>query len=470
MRVSLPQSIEPFARVFQDAGVSTYAVGGTVRNLLLGLPPSDLDLCSALLPGEVKALFAAHGARIVEKAPELGTVELHLEGFSAEHTTFRRESYAPGGAHRPSQACFTRALAEDARRRDFTVNALYAALGTGEVTDLTGGLADLSAGVLRVTSPDPAAIMQSDALRVLRLVRFACELGFTVDEASLAAAAAYAPGLADIAAERRRDELFRILVCDARYPGLARVELRGVYRGLTLLDTLGAWPYLIPALTEGRDTPQRVDVHRYRVMAHNFHVCAATPPALPLRLGGLLHDVGKPACLARDGNFLRHAELGEEIAREALTLLRCPKALTQRVCELVRFHMYDVQGTAKEATLRRRFAGWGRALTRALIVVREADIIGCGCFAESKLTRWRALYARMEEEGAPFCEGELRITGERIMTETGLPPSPAVGEIKRALLLHCAVRPKDNEETRLARLAEQLARRKTQRGRGPGQA
>jgi len=453
MKIDVPNSLSPLARAFSDTGVPAYAVGGLVRNALLGLPPSDIDVCSRMTPDELMRELPARGMRVVPKAAEMGTVELHFEGVRVEHTTFRREAYDAGGAHRPREVAFGTSLECDARRRDFSVNALYADLLSGEVIDPTGGTADLKSRVLRTTSDDPDEILRSDALRVLRLVRFACELGFAVDKETWRAAKRNAAQLTDIAPERRRDELIRILLCDARYRLLGRDELRSPLRALRLLDEMNVWDSLVPEFLEARGMVQRPDHHRYDVLEHSFRVCALMPPDETLRLAGLLHDVGKPACRRETGKMYAHDEYGEAIAERVLTGLRFPKRMVKDVCALVRDHMYDVQNQAKEDTLRLRFAAWGRERTMCQILLREADIRGCGYNTGYVALRWRALFACMLRDGTPFSERELAVTGDELKEVSGLPEGEALGALKRELYLHCVRHPQDNRRERLLHLA-----------------
>ena len=170
MKITIPENLLPLAEAFEKEHIEAYAVGGLVRNALLNLPPSDIDVCSRLTPQEIVEVMPRYGIRVIEKAAEMGTVELHFGGVIVEHTTFRREAYAQGGEHRPNMVAFGDNLTDDAWRRDFSVNALYANLHTGEVSDPTGGIPDLEQRVIRTTSADPDDIMRSDALRVLRLV------------------------------------------------------------------------------------------------------------------------------------------------------------------------------------------------------------------------------------------------------------------------------------------------------------
>ena len=454
MTITIPQTLQPLAEAFAKENTEVFAVGGLVRNALLSLPPSDLDVCSRLSPQEIVERMPKHGIRVIEKAAEMGTVELHFAGSIVEHTTFRREAYAEGGDHRPRMVAFGESLADDAWRRDFSVNALYANLLTGEVIDPTGGIPDLEQQIIRTTSADPDDIMRSDALRVLRLVRFACELGFAIDESTWQAAKRNAPKLADIAQERRRQEFVKILLTDARYPQLGRDELRSPMRGLRLLDELDVWDYLVPEFNLARGMGQRPDHHRYDVLEHSFRVCAAAPATEKLRLAGLLHDVGKPDCKRETGVQYAHDKFGERISKRVLSDLRFPTKTITEVSQLVEGHMYDIQHMAKTSTLRVKFAKWGRERTRDQILLREADVRGCGYDVDYVAEDWRALYETMLHDGTPFSERELAMSGQQLMEASGLPEGKALGALKKKLFLHCVKRPQDNNLTRLIQLAK----------------
>ena len=446
MRVEIPEKLKPVERIFTKAGAEAYAVGGLVRNALLGLPRTDVDICSRLWPEAVTALCEEAGLRTFDQGVRFGTVAILLpDGEKLEHTTFRADSYGEGGAHRPEWVQFGESLEADAFRRDFSINALYAALETGEVRDPTGGLRDLEAGRIRTTSADADDILGSDALRVLRLVRFAAEFGFAIEAATWASAERNAGKLADISPERIREELDKILLADLRYR-------RGdVLTALRRLDALRAFDVFWPELAEGRGHRQRPDVHRYDVLEHSLHVCAAMPPVRELRLAGLLHDVGKPAAKAKDGNYYAHDRYGETMAREMLRRLRYDNAATARVCRLVRRHMYDIQGTAAEGTLRAAFGQWERDGTEDMIAMREADVRGCGYNPDYAARRWRALYEEMLRDNTPFSIGELAVSGADVLA-VGVPAGPPVGEALRRLWRHCLRHPQENIRERLLKL------------------
>lgn len=432
-----PQELQMFAARLP---APLYAVGGCVRDALLGKPSHDIDLCSALRPEQMRRLANEAGYSAPTVNERLGTVLLCIGDRKYEHTTFRVESYPQGGAHAPESIAFTDSLEADAMRRDFSMNALYQNVLTGEILDPTGGIRDIERGVLRTTTADPAIILRDDGLRILRLVRFAVTTGFAVDPATWAAARENAALLGDIAWERRRQELDRMLVSD------------GVLRALHLIDALGVWPHLIPELAECAGVAQRPEYHRYDVLEHLFQSAAAMPPEVPLRLMGLLHDVGKPRCLAGTGDFHRHAVYGAEMTAVILRRLTYPNAVISRVTKAVREHMFDLDGRAKETTIRKKFVLLGKDGTEDLIALREGDVRGSGYETAYVASRWRAVYEAMRSDGCPWTAEELAVSGREILETTGLPPSPAVAELKKRLLLHCACRPADNRSDRLKRI------------------
>ena len=442
--LKLPTALTAFAESLEREGVKLYAVGGCVRDALQNRAVHDVDLASKARPEELIERANAHGieARIVQKT--LGTVLLTIDGTDYEHTTFRTESYGAGGAHKPDAVRFANMPEQDAFRRDFSVNALYECISDGTILDPTGGLKDLENRVLRTTTKDPAVILRDDGLRILRLIRFAASLGFSVDPETWNAAKANAALLADVAWERKRQELDRIL------PGPR------VFEALTMLKDVGALPYLLPELLACDGMQQKKAFHQYDVLTHLFHTCENTPEERGARLIGLLHDVGKPEALQRDGKLYAHDIYGTEIAARMLKRLRYPNALIDRVCGVIRLHMFDLTDEASDATIRKRFAGFGRERTEDLIMIREADVRGSGYKPTFVAARWREIYRKMQEEHAPFSERELLVSGEDIMRELGLKSGERIGKIKHALLLRCAVHPEENERGILLQRAHDM--------------
>jgi tRNA nucleotidyltransferase (CCA-adding enzyme) len=444
-----------------------------VRNPLLGLPVSDIDVCSSMRPEDVQRMCQSSGVKVIPKGIEYGTVQImicdpDLGVIGIEHTTFRGDTYREGGTHKPSRVEFANTPKEDAFRRDFTVNALYLDLSTGEITDPTGGLFDIQNKLIRATSKDPREIMRSDGLRILRMIRFAAELRFTVEETTLLAAKESIEGLRDISFERIRDELNKILLSDTRYYGDGTGDPGSVKKALTALDSAGAFDIILPELAKGRGVHQDPHFHAYDVFGHALCACSFAPPRLELRLAALLHDIGKPYAIeinrSRTGEacgrgkgpspMLGHDVLGEEIAREVLTRLRYPNKTIDEVSFLVLRHMYDLDGKAKESTLRARFALFGAGLSESLSYIREADVHGSGLWTGPvrSAVRWRNILSQMKEQNAPFSPDQLLCDGSDIMRWMGIGPSPRVGDIKEKLLEHCARFPKDNTPERLERI------------------
>ena len=168
---TIAPQLTALAEIFSENGVRLYAVGGMVRNCLLGYPVNDTDVCSALIIEDVEAMLTARGIECRKKGAAFGTLDIVMGGMSFEYAAFRTERYDGTGSHRPSEVSFAATLEEDAFRRDFTVNAVYLDPLTKEVTDPTGGVKDIERRILRATSPDPALIMREHACRRIRKPR-----------------------------------------------------------------------------------------------------------------------------------------------------------------------------------------------------------------------------------------------------------------------------------------------------------
>lgn len=241
--------LSAMARVFDSAGAELYIVGGAVRNPLMGLPLSDVDVCGPARPEAVCAFCEGTEIRAHLRAAHFGTVELHITDETgarhmAEYTTWREDSYRCG--HKPDSVKFTNDIAVDALRRDFSVNALYRRVHPGhleDVIDPTGGLEHLKQGVLHTVTPDPDRVLGDDGLRILRAARFQAELDLAPTPDLIQSLCKNAHLLQEIACERLRDELQKVLMADWRYPTLHR-RFPATYSGLSTIHQIGAWPYL----------------------------------------------------------------------------------------------------------------------------------------------------------------------------------------------------------------------------------
>lgn len=452
---SLPKELTELARAIAGEGATLYAVGGLVRNTLLGLPVYDIDIASKVRPDRIMEICAQRGYHAVPKGIAFGMVEVHIGSASFEHTTFRSDSYVEGGAHRPEKIEFSDTIEEDAFRRDFTVNALYLDILSGELHDPTGGMRDLEARLIRTTSGDPFTVLRDDGVRILRMVRFAAELGFEVEPQTFETACTLVSNLNGISPERIRDELNKILLCDIKY-GERNAE--AVFHGLELLDRVGAIDIILPEISKGRGMVQKPTHHRYDVLYHSLHTAAEIYPTVSFRMAGLLHDVGKPVVFAENGNMHGHDKVGEGISREILQRLRYDGDTIKKVTFLVKNHMYDLNNTAKDSTLRQRFAAWGLENSYSVAEIREADVHGSGVITgEVKAAvRWRRLLKRMEDENVPFSMSMLKCSGKDIMKWLNMPQGASVGDIKQRLLMHCSRFPADNTPEKLQRIAHDM--------------
>ena len=308
--------LQTIAQVFADTPV--YAVGGTVRNTLMGLPVSDVDLCGPARPDAVMELCEGTPVTPRLRAAHFGTVELHVDGHMAEYTTFRQDSYRTG--HQPVAVRFADTIAVDALRRDFSVNALYTPLNEPEtIIDPTGGLRHMREKSLHTVTNDPDQVLRDDGLRILRAVRFQAELGFTLTQAVRLSAEKYVRLLDYIAAERKRDELTKLLLADSKYPMLNRT-VYPVTQGLETLVDIGAWSRLFGSL-------QPID---FTVFNH----------AEPLHAGmklALLHHRAAPAELAERMIALRYAKNDAREAADALAVLQAAGDMKREHSDMLRF-------------------------------------------------------------------------------------------------------------------------------------
>lgn len=408
-------AFEFLRRAAADLGVQAWAVGGYVRDHLLGREHPDLDVVVAGDALELAARFAELvGARKPVLFPRFGTAQVTWGERLVEFATARAESYTPDSRKpdvRPAR------IEEDMRRRDFTINALLMDL-EGRVLDPLGrGRADLEARLLR-TPRDPVATFEDDPLRMLRAIRFAAQLGFSLAPDLLPAMR----GLRDrlrppvLSVERTADELRKMLVSER--PAHA----------LDLMQEAGLLEVVLPELAATRGVEQR-GFHHADVYGHTLEAVAGTPPRLTERLAAVFHDVGKPVTATPDGAFHGHAARGAEMAAEALRRLRFSNAETERVSQLVRLHMRPVYYDSdwREAAVRRLARDAGDLL-EPLLALARADIAASDYPHPEKLDQLEArLRAVLAERPSRI---QVPVSGDDVMRELKLPPGPEVGRIK----------------------------------------
>ena len=280
-------------------------------------------------------------------------------------------------------------------------------------------------------------------MRLMRLARFAGQLGFTPDEECLQGATKNADMITDVSPERIFAELTQILHADEKY-GIKD----GHYYALTILEQVGVLAKILPELTVGKGIVQRPDFHKYDMLFHSLRAVRYAEPEV--RLAALLHDVGKPYCHQMFGNSFDHPREGERIAREILLRLKAPKKTIEKVCALTLWHMYDFNCQTKENKLRRFFVDH-YPLLEDLLKIKQADYSGCmdDTSTAPTVVRWQQLLARMQEEGAPLTLKQLAVSGKDLIP---LVPAPQIAATLQQLLYHAACFPKENTKERLLSL------------------
>ena len=441
MRKVLPEKLKKLAEFCPRP---LYVVGGFVRNFLgdFHAEQVDIDICGCMLAEDFASYASQAGLTPQAIYKHTGTVKLSDgEGNDFEYACFRSDKYVRG-EHTPAEIYFTEDITLDAKRRDFTANAVYFDIALGKFVDPLNGITAIKEK--RLTTVDRAEkVFGEDGLRLMRLARFAGQLGFTPDEECLQGATKNADMITDVSPERIFTELMQILHADEKYG----IEY-GHFYALTVLEQVGVLAKILPELTAGKGIAQRSDFHKYDMLFHSLRAVRYAEPSV--RLAALLHDVGKPYCHALFGNSYDHPREGERIAREILSRLKAPKKTIERVCALTLWHMYDFNCQTKENKLRRFFVEH-YPLLEDLLKVKQADYSGCmdDTSVAPTVQRWKNLLARMQEEGAPMTLKQLAVSGKDLIH---LVPAPQISATLQQLLYHAACFPKDNTKERLLSL------------------
>ena len=359
MMLDIPSPARFVLEQLHNAGFAAYAVGGCVRDSLLGRVPGDWDITTAARPEQVHE--ALRGIPVLDTGLQHGTVTAVVDGMRLEITTFRTEG-AYSDHRRPDSVTFADTVEEDLSRRDFTVNAMAFSSETGLI-DPFGGQEDLKKGILRAVG-DPSKRFDEDALRILRGLRFAARLGFAIEGETAAAMHRQKHLLTALAQERIQAELLPLL-CAPNAVAVLR-QHRDIFA------------VILPEIAPMFDFDQQNKHHLYDVWEHTLHTMEHIAPDPCLRLVMLLHDCAKPARFTvdfrGDGHFYGHAAASAQLALQALERLRCPKDLTQRAARLIHYHDHDILSSRR--SLLRWLGRLGEADLRALLHIKIADNLG----------------------------------------------------------------------------------------------
>ncbi|MCR5388478.1 MAG: CCA tRNA nucleotidyltransferase [Lachnospiraceae bacterium] len=438
----IPVEVRGIIEKLNSAGFEGYAVGGCVRDMLIGRTPKDWDITTNAAPEQVKALFK----RTIDTGIEHGTVTVMIgrEGF--EVTTYRVDGDYLDGRH-PESVTFTSSLEEDLKRRDFTINAMACDL-SGEIVDLFGGRDDLENGIVKCVG-DPLERFSEDALRMMRAIRFSAELGFTIEEKTYEAIKTLAPTIEKISAERIRDELVKTIVSDN--PGAMRL----------FYDT-GLTSYFLPEFDKMMEQEQKTPHHMYTVGEHTVKVMEGVKRDEVLRIAALLHDVAKPDCFTIDeagiAHFKGHPKKGAVLAKDILKRLKFDNALIKSVTALVEWH--DYRPEPDEKSIRRAINKVGLEQFPNLFDLKYADIYAQSDYYRQakldKLDGFKKLYFEIMEREECVSLKTLAVSGNDLM-QAGIKPGPQMGELLNALLSDVLDEPLHNNNEYLIALAKRIS-------------
>lgn len=441
MQIVLPEKVKQIINRITQAGFEAYAVGGCVRDSILGRVPDDWDITTSAAPEQVKALFG----RTIDTGIQHGTVTVMLEKDGFEVTTYRIDGKYEDGRH-PTEVIFTPSLEEDLKRRDFTMNALAYNEESG-VVDLFGGVRDMELGVIRCVG-EARARFSEDALRIMRAIRFAAQLGYRIEEETFAAICELAPTLRKISAERIQVELTKLVT--SPHPETMRV----------LYET-GVAQVILPEFAEAMETPQKHPHHYLNVGEHSLAAMQQVEPDKYLRLAALFHDIGKGKCLTVDEqgitHFYRHSEVSAELTREVLRRLRYDNDTIQNVSRLVLYHDYGAATEPDARMVRRAVSRIGEDIFGKFLALRKADIMAQSeeFRAEKleRLERWCRLYAKVLENQECVSLKTLAVTGSDLIA-LGWKPGKELGEKLKQLLELVLDHPEYNTKEYLCKLVQ----------------
>lgn len=441
MEITLPKQVKKIIETLEQAGYEAYAVGGCIRDSVLGRKPNDWDITTSARPMETKALFR----RTVDTGLKHGTVTVLMDGEGYEVTTYRIDGEYEDGRH-PKEVLFTSDLVEDLRRRDFTINAMAYNEKDGMV-DAFDGMGDMERMIIRCVG-DAGERFTEDALRILRAVRFSAQLGFSIEEKTREAVMRLAGNLAKISAERIQTEMIKLLV--SPHPE----ELRTAWEtGITAV--------ILPEFDVLMETEQNTPHHRYTVGEHTLHALENVREDKVLRLAVLFHDMGKPQVRTVDetgrDHFKGHPVNSERIAEEVLHRWRLDNDTLNKVKRLVKYH--DLRPALNQKSVRRMICRVGEDMFPMLLEVQRADILAQSSYGQEEklhdLDEVNRIYHEILEECQCLSIKDLAVGGRELIAD-GMKPGKELGQMLALLLDHVLEEPQHNTKEYLLDYSRRL--------------
>ena len=444
IQITLPSDVKFIIEKLEAAGFEAYAVGGCVRDQIMGREPNDWDITTSATPYEVKDIFH----KTVDTGLVHGTVTVILHGEGDEVTTYRIDGEYEDGRH-PKQVSFTASLEEDLKRRDFTINAMAYNESHGLV-DLFGGLEDLEKGVIRCVG-EPMERFSEDALRMMRAVRFSAQFGYEIEEATREAVRKLAPTLEKVSVERIQVELTKLLT--SGHPDF----FRECYE-------LGLTELFMPEFDACMTCEQHNPHHAYTVGEHTLIGMQHVPADKVLRLTMLLHDIGKVETKTTDeagiDHFRGHPVKSAEMAKVILRRLRYDNQTIHDVVRLVEFHDWDIHIEARKKSVRKAVAKIGQDFFPEMFEINLADTLAQSDYLRKekleKLDALKALYQEILRDKECLTLKDLAVNGQDLMA-AGVQPGKQIGQILNAMLQDVLEYPEHNDKEHLLQRVKEFS-------------
>ena len=430
----IPSIVLDISQKLIKSGYQAFIVGGAIRDSLLGFEVKDWDVATDAIPERIRELFSDITSFFLKH----GTVTLVYRGKNFEVTAFR------------GKKGFGHSIVEDLAHRDFTFNAMAYDIANRRIIDSFGGKKDISEKVVRAVL-NPLERFQEDPLRMMRAIRFSLELGYSIEPETLMAMHSMAHAIDNVAQERIRDELLRI------------VMVKKPSRGLNLMRKTGLLNRILPELVEGYRRRQN-NYHRYTIYRHTMEAVDFVEPDPVLRLSALFHDIAKPRVRAKikgRWRFLGHAAASADLTKEIMMRLRFSNEWTDRVTSLVAHHMFDYKQDLSDRTMKRFIKRIGVDNIDNLIKLRKADDLahGWGRGFEKDINAFEERIDAIMKKSPPLRISQLAVNGRDVMDALGIQSGPRVGQILKQLLDLAIEKPEHNQKHKLIQILEDINKR-----------
>ena len=418
--INLPDEVQEIMSVIREYGATSYVVGGCVRDSILDREPHDWDICTPALPSELLVEFEERGYRVIPTGLQHGTITVHLNGNNYEITTFRRDGEYSDGRH-PNSVEFTSDLIYDLERRDFTMNAIAYNPEEGLI-DPFNGCQDIQNRIIRCVE-DPNKRFREDGLRILRALRFAAQLNFTIDSLTEEAMLNNKELINGLSMERINSEFTKM------------IDTENI-TSFTFYSYNGIIAEFIPEITSMIDFKQNNPYHYLDVFSHSgkvLDVCRLYNADLITKLAAFFHDIGKPHCYQDDKNGIRHfkghGKISADMTDTIMRRLKFDNDTREKVVQLIYYH--DATFEVGKKYIRRWLNKIGVDQFKRLLVLRRADIMGQSkYYREERIQKLDAVNDCLEEvltEKPAFSVKDLEINGKDVMKYMMMDECPEVG-------------------------------------------